>query len=264
MNKMQKNTLFLLVGLLSLSILGQALGLFHLSSHYHEFVDSRSFFGINRFFDTVSNIGFLIVGMLFVKEIFLKDQKDFNLILIALGSILVFVGSSFYHLAPSDARLLWDRLPISIVFAGVLSYSLSQNNLIVEKYKNTFNIGYLLFSMFSVIFWYVGSLSHANWLGPYVFVQFGGMITLIYIAFTGENKSFNKKIWSVLVWYMLAKLCESFDQTIFSLTHEVLSGHTLKHLFAALALYDWFPKENKEKVITSKTMKLGFWQLVYK
>lgn len=264
MNQMQKNTMLLMVGLFMISVIGQILGLFHLSNHYHEFIDVRNFFGINRFFDTLSNIGFLIVGGLFIKEIFLKDQKDFNLILIALGSILVFFGSSYYHLQPSDARLLWDRLPISIVFAGILSYSLSINNLIVEKHKNKFNVGYLLFSVFSVLFWYIGSLQQASWLGPYVFVQFGGMLTLIYIAIKGENKNFNKNIWYVLAWYVAAKLCEHFDETIFNYTHQLLSGHTIKHLLAAVALYAWFPKENKEKVITIKTMKLGFWQLVYK
>lgn len=264
MNQVQKNTMLLMVGLFLISMIGQALGMFHLSGHYHEFIDSRGFFGIDRFFDTVSNIGFLIVGALFVKEIFLKDQKDFNLILIAIGSILVFFGSSFYHLLPTDARLLWDRLPISMVFAGILSYSLFANNLIPEKYKNKFNVGYLLFSICSVVFWYVGSLQQQTWLGPYVFVQFGGILTLIYIALKGENKSFNKKIWAVLMWYILAKLCEHFDQSIFNLTHELFSGHTLKHVFAAIALYYWFPKESKEKVITSQTMKLGFWQLVYK
>lgn len=264
MNQMQKNTMLLMLGLFGVSMIGQSLGLFNLSGHYHEFVDTRNIFGMSRFFDTVSNIGFLFVGVIFIKEILLQNKKDFNLMLIAVGSILVFFGSSFYHLFPSDARLLWDRLPISMVFAGILSYSLSANNLIIEKYKNKFDISYLMFSIFSVVFWYVGSLQQASWLGPYVFVQFGGMITLVYIAIKGENKDFNKKIYYVLAWYILAKLCEHFDQSIFNITYEMFSGHTLKHLLAAVALYCWFPKENTEKLITSKTLKLGLWQLVYK
>lgn len=264
MNKEQKNIYYLFIALLLISGIGQLFGLFHLSEHYHEFIDDRAFFGIHRFLDTFSNIGFLYVGILFVKEIFLRDEKDFNLIIISIGTILVFFGSSYYHLMPENSRLLWDRLPISIVFSGVLAYSLNSNQLIKSTWINKFNIGYLIFSIASVLTWYVGSLGNENWLAPYVFVQFGGMIILIYIAFTGTNKEFNKKIMYVLAWYIIAKLCEHFDQGIYTLTQNLLSGHTLKHIFSAIALYYWFPKESKQKCITRKTMKLGFWQLVHK
>lgn len=264
MNKEQKNIFYLFLVLLFISGVGQLLGLFHLSEHYHEFVDDRTFFGIHRFFDTFSNIGFLYVGVLFIKEIFLKDEKDFNLIIIAAGSILVFFGSSYYHLMPEDSRLLWDRLPISIVFSGILAYSLNINQLIKSKWIHKFNIGYLIFSISSVLIWYLGSLNNENWLAPYVFIQFGGMILLIYIALTGKNKEFNQKIFYVLAWYVLAKLCEHYDDSIYQITQQIISGHTLKHIFAALALYSWFPKENKQKCITRKTMKLGLWQLVHK
>lgn len=264
MNKEQKNIFYLFVTLLGVAGIGQLLGLFHLSEHYHDFVDERTFFGIHRFLDTFSNIGFLWIGILFVKEMLLQDEKDSNLIWVTIGTILVCFGSGYYHLMPEDSRLLWDRLPISIVFAGVLSYSLHVNNLVKDSWKKSFDIGYLVFSMFSVLVWYIGSLQNQNWLAPYVFIQFGGMILLIYIAFTGKNKDFNQKIFYVLAWYVLAKLCERFDDSIFQTTQQIVSGHTLKHIFSAIALYQWFPKERKEKCITRKTMKLGFWQLVHK
>lgn len=264
MKKEQKNFMYLFIGLFAIALLGQVFDIFHLSGHYHEFVDERNFLGINRFWDTISNIAFLWVGLLFVKEIFLTDKKDFNLILVAIGTILVCFGSGYYHLLPDDGRLLWDRLPISIVFAGILSYSIHSNNLIAENWKSIFNKSYLIFSIFSVVIWYVGSLYNTSILGSYVFIQFGGMLLLIYMAMTGKNKDFNKKIIAVLAWYILAKLAEHFDIQIYHLTQEVFSGHTFKHILSAIALYQWFPKELKSKVMTRKTMKLGFWQLVYK
>src|SRR5713101_7095047 len=35
--------------------------------------------------------------------------------------ILTAWGSAYYHLAPDNARLVWDRLPIMIVFMALLS-----------------------------------------------------------------------------------------------------------------------------------------------
>jgi hypothetical protein len=40
-----------------------------------------------------------------------------------------------------------------------------------------------------------------------------------------------------LLWYGLAKILEYFDLGIFEMTGEVISGHTLKHIAAAIAVY---------------------------
>jgi len=43
--------------------------------------------------------------------------------------------------------------------------------------------------------------------------------------------------WAALIGaYALAKVLEAEDVQVFHLTHGALSGHTLKHLFAALAV----------------------------
>jgi hypothetical protein len=41
----------------------------------------------------------------------------------------------------------------------------------------------------------------------------------------------------VIVFYVLAKLFELGDATVFELTGHLVSGHTLKHLAAALAAW---------------------------
>lgn len=38
-------------------------------------------------------------------------------------------------------------------------------------------------------------------------------------------------------WYILAKVLETFDKQIFDASGHALSGHTLKHLAATMALY---------------------------
>ena len=69
MNKEQKGFLGLMLLMLLMGLMGQYFGLFQLSEHYHEFADERGIFGLSRFMDTLSNIGFLYVGIIFTKEI---------------------------------------------------------------------------------------------------------------------------------------------------------------------------------------------------
>lgn len=88
-------------------------------------------------------------------------------------------------------------------------------------------------------------------------VQFGGMLGLLYVALFGKNRELTGKIMGVLFWYVCAKLCEHYDQVIFEVTKELISGHTIKHMLSAVALYAWFPKELKEKVVTRKSLKLN-------
>ena len=44
-------------------------------------------------------------------------------------------------------------------------------------------------------------------------------------------------LWAAGAAYLIAKICELFDPQIFRALHETVSGHTLKHLFAAAGIY---------------------------
>jgi hypothetical protein len=235
MNKEQKKFLSVSLFLMMLSVCGQIFGLFHLSSTYHLFADTRKLCGINYCYDTLSNLPFLMVGF----QLLLNKERntDINMRLISIGSILVFFGSSYYHLMPNDARLLWDRLPISLVFSGVLMYSIHKNDLIKLEFIKSSNICYVIFSILSVLVWYVGSLYGKSILSPYVFIQFGGILLLAYIYKFGKNKEFNRRILQILIWYILAKIFEHYDEQVYILSNYILSGHTIKHVLAAIALW---------------------------
>jgi len=52
-----------------------------------------------------------------------------------------------------------------------------------------------------------------------------------------------------LMWYAMAKVTENKDKVIYKLTKETISGHTLKHLCAAMALYTFYYQlVNREKL----------------
>ena len=51
-----------------------------------------------------------------------------------------------------------------------------------------------------------------------------------------KKRKYKKYIPCILVWYVLAKIAEHFDHQIFETTG-FWSGHTIKHLLGAIALY---------------------------
>src|SRR5258707_798113 len=89
---------------------------------YHNFADARTFFGVPRTWDVLSNLGFLIAGVLGVKYLLSRssdatftDQRErWPYIVLFFGVLLTCFGSGYYHLAPDDARLVWDRLPMTL------------------------------------------------------------------------------------------------------------------------------------------------------
>lgn len=90
---------------------------------YHSFADSRSVWSIANFWNVVSNLPFAMVGLLGLGK--LRGAVDRVLF---TGVLLTFFGSAYYHLAPSDARLVWDRLPMTLVFMALLACVLSAEN----------------------------------------------------------------------------------------------------------------------------------------
>jgi hypothetical protein len=72
-------------------------------------------------------------------------------------------------------------------------------------------------------------------LRPYALVQFGPVFLLLAATwFTPDRRYF----WSVAGWYAAAKLMEAYDRALYSAIG--ISGHTLKHVLAALACYQIF------------------------
>ena len=111
-----------LVGLLALDPIPQSQG-------YHRFADTRSLVGIPNFNDVASNAAFAVVGILGAavvvgstrRAIFDEPSDVWPYFVFFVSVALVSVGSAYYHWQPSNGRLLWDRLPMSIAFMAFCS-----------------------------------------------------------------------------------------------------------------------------------------------
>jgi hypothetical protein len=232
---MSKSEISFLTGLIILILLAIFLPSIEQNQNYHNFADQRVLFGVNNAFDTLSNLAFIIVGALglvnFYNNQYIKISNSFSVILnlFFISIILTGLGSSFYHLSPNDFTLVFDRLAMSLVFASILAM------LAYLKISPRFGLHtlaeLLILAPLTVLIWnYNGNLT------PYVVLQFGGIILVILTLLLTKTRMQGPCFTSLIILYGAAKLVEFYDEKIFNLSQNLISGHTLKHLIAALAV----------------------------
>ena len=211
------------------------------SPAYHLFADQRSLFGIPNCLNVISNVPFAIVGLLGLISalsstahgtgLFTHKWERWPYAALFAGVALTSIGSSYYHLAPSNATLVWDRLPMSVGFMGLLAALLAER-VSVSVSRRLF-APLLLLGAGSVAYWYWSELQHAGDLRLYLLVQFGSLLlVLLILALYKGRYPGTKYLVSGLTAYAAAKGLELADSEIFAVGH-VVSGHTLKHLVAA-------------------------------
>ncbi|WP_153108850.1 alkaline phytoceramidase [Propionivibrio limicola] len=206
--------------------------------NYHAFADQRTLFGIAHFADVASNIGFALVAVVGGYAL-IPHTSDETLVhgwagyrLFLAGLLLTAFGSSYYHLAPDNARLVWDRLPIALACGGLLAGVWGD---VMKKSAATLAGWLALLSLWSVGWWYVTEMTGNGDLRPYLMFQALPFVLIplwhwIYRSPTGDRLAFGV----ALLLYALAKIAELIDHEIATATG-LLTGHTLKHLLATVA-----------------------------
>lgn len=212
---------------------------------YHLFADTREMLGIPNFANVMSNAGFLVVSVLgawtLVRNravLFRRtgDIRPYLVFFVAVG--LVSLGSGYYHWSPSNASLLWDRLPMSIGFMALSSA------VVADRVHARAGNGWLLvlliaLGLASLLYWHWTESIGRGDLRFYALVQFYPMlaIPIICLAYHEHIYTPGRYLGWIIAWYALSKALEFFDVSIFALTGDLLSGHSLKHLAAAVATY---------------------------
>ncbi len=208
---------------------------------YHNFADHRGWLGIPNFGDVVSNLPFAIVGIwglvvLFTpgKTKFIDARERWLYLLMFSALILTAWGSAYYHLAPDNARLVWDRLPIMIVFMALLAAVIAERvsvatGLILCPVLEIIGIA-------SVLYWRSSELRGHGDLRFYAAVQVYAILILLLALLLPARYTRGADFAVVVGFYALAKIFEEADRRIFALGN-VVSGHTLKHLAATAASY---------------------------
>ncbi len=201
---------------------------------YHDFADRRGFLGIPNFLDVTTNLAFLAVGIAGIG--WCANGRGavgarWSWMACFIGTALVGLGSGYYHLAPDNGTLVWDRVPMSIGFMGLLVAVLAEHlNLRLEK---ILLVPAILFGIASVVVWHV-----ADDLRLYAWVQFMPLLVMPAVLFLFDSPYTHRRLLLVaLAIYAVSKLAEHYDRAVFAVTGEIISGHSFKHLLAALALF---------------------------
>ena len=205
---------------------------------YYNFVDDRDWLGISNAWNVLSNVGFIIVVLLRFAP-YQQRQHDQSLhayvTLFLLGVFLTAFGSAWFHWAPNTATLVWDRLPMTIAFS---SFFLSVWHDFITPRARQWLWPAVLFSTATVFYWYWTETQGQGDLRPYVVVQFLPLLLLPLILWLYQKKSIQPRpIFIALGFYILAKVAEMNDGFFYELTGHIISGHSIKHLLAAVAAY---------------------------
>jgi len=199
---------------------------------YHHFADQRTVLGVVRSFDVLSNLAFLspgLLGLWFVLRagMTLDAGTRWALAILFFGLVVTTFGSAYYHLAPDDQRLVFDRVPITIVLAGCIG------TILADRFGG--GIAWSTAALIAVGLWTVHHWSAVGDLRWYVLFQgLTFVVALLLLVLFPSRNSATPAIVAALTGNVAAKVFELLDRPIYSLGG-IVSGHTLKHLSAGLA-----------------------------
>lgn len=203
---------------------------------YHLFADDRMMLGIPNFWNVVSNLAFLLVGIWGIVCYYRGEipVSGSAYLVFCLGVALISAGSAYYHWNPTPQTLLWDRLPMTVAFMALFSMVMA------DRIAHALGVRLLwplvLLGISSVVYWYWTEVQGRGDLRAYVLVQFLPILLIpIMLLIFPKNRMDSHWLWGTLAAYAIAKIAEHFDSAVFTAIG-VISGHTLKHLLAAMAV----------------------------
>jgi Ceramidase len=200
---------------------------------YHAFIDGRTLFGVPNFYNVISNLPFLFVGIAGV--IFCRANPVGNMpmawLIFFAGIGLVSFGSAYYHWNPDSAALVWDRLPMTIGFMGLFAALLGE--FVSTQFGKRMLLPLLVIGIASVLVW--------HWFDDlrfYAWVQFMPLLVIPFLLWLYPKRFSHSHYWLyALAFYLAAKVFEAFDTQIFNMLGQQMSGHAIKHVLAAIGSF---------------------------
>jgi hypothetical protein len=198
---------------------------------YHRFADSRPLGRLPNAWNVLSNAPFLGAGLLGLLTCWRRCELPGRpaWIVAFAGIALVSLGSAWYHWLPSADALVWDRLPMTIGFMGLL----------VAVLEPSLGAAATRWLLAPAVAAGLGSVAVWHWTGdlrPYVWVQFTPLLLIGATLAIGPLPAPSRRaLAAALVLYAIAKVFETADAPLMAATAGAVSGHTLKHLAAAAA-----------------------------
>jgi len=205
---------------------------------YHAFADTRTILGVANGANVLSNLAFALVGLYGLVRLW-PARRDPAVaaawpghFVFLLGLVLTAAGSAYYHDAPDNARLVWDRLPMTLVCAGLLAAVRADTGYAASATRDVLVLS--IAGIASVVWWHLTEQWGEGDLRPYLLFQALPILLIPLWQLRGNSTQGDRRAYLLAFGvYMLAKLAEFTDRALFDLLS--VSGHTIKHLLAAAA-----------------------------
>lgn len=242
-NMSNQTKLIILAAIIAVAIIGALLApRIPQPQSYHLFADQRTLLGIPNAHNVGGNAAFFIAGAigLFViatrRARFHEPSEKLAWSILFFGVLLTTFGSGYYHLAPSNERLVWDRLPMTIGFMGLFTAMISEH--ISINAGRRLLLPLLAIGAGSVFYWRYTESIGAGDLRPYAVVQFGTLSLIpLMIALFPARYTRRSDVFVAVGIYALSKVSETLDAQIYAATSNLVSGHALKHVIAGAAVW---------------------------
>lgn len=210
---------------------------------YHSFADQRTLLGIPNFWNVISNLPFIPIGIAGVLLLsrqspsggLASQRAGYGVFFIA--ATLIGLGSGYYHLEPTNYSLVWDRLPMTLAFMAFVAVIAGEN--LDEVAGQRALLPLLAVGLLSVVYWYYTELQGRGDLRPYGLVQFLPMLLLPLTLWLFRSPFVsNKWIWAAMLLYGASKIAEAADLPVYEALG--ISGHSIKHVLAALGVLAFY------------------------
>lgn len=204
---------------------------------FHVYADQRAGLGIPHAGDVLSNLAFVIVAVWALR----RARSPFARACCA-GVALIGIGSATYHVAPSDTTLALDWTPIALGLAFI-SAAVIDDRFGARAGRRALVLGCVL-AIGSVAAWLAtGGTAGASGAGggtagrgtmlPYVCVQALGVALPPVAALVRPGRVPALPLLVAVMLFAIARLCAAHDRALLDALG--VSGHSLKHIAAALA-----------------------------
>jgi hypothetical protein len=203
---------------------------------FHRYADARAFFGIPNAGDVLSNLPFVIIGIAGLLAARRVVGVSRGLVALFFAGILgIGLGSGAYHAYPIDATLAFDWLPIVLALAWLSALLLADR---VDPFAGKVAAVVLPLAAFASVAWWWGGggTSAGGDMRWYAFLQLLFVVLVPVILFLYPKGRLERgPLLLGVACFVAARLVHSADETVLEMTG--VSGHTLKHLVAAMAAY---------------------------
>lgn len=201
---------------------------------YHDLADTRTLAGMPRAGDVLSNLAILAAGLwgaTLGSRLRADDDERVAWRWLVGATIATALGSAWYHLDPSNATLVWDRLPMALVMASLLALVLADR--VDARFGREALAPFCLLGVAGVAWWAATDAAGRDDLTLYAIVRVGtavAVLALLILRPVGTRGS--GWLWAAIALDVVMTLAERHDRAVWNATGGLASGHNLKHVLA--------------------------------